>query len=57
VMTVDEVCTYLRIHKSTLYRLLKHHRFPAFRMGDEWRFNVEDVYEWARLMERVNAKR
>lgn len=56
-MTVDEVCTYLKIHKSTLYRLVRHHQFPAFKMGDDWRFNVEQVIEWAQLMERRNGKR
>jgi excisionase family DNA binding protein len=53
VMTVEEVCAYLQIHKSTLYRLLIHHQFPGFRVGSDWRFNREQVYEWARLMERT----
>jgi excisionase family DNA binding protein len=57
VMTVDEVCAWLKIHKSTLYRLLKHHAFPAFKTGTEWRFNREQVEEWAAIMERQNAKK
>ena len=30
MMTVREVSAYLRVHPSTIYRLLKHHQIPAF---------------------------
>ena len=33
VMTVAEVCEFLRINRSTLYRLLKAHKIPSFRVG------------------------
>jgi DNA-binding MurR/RpiR family transcriptional regulator len=29
VMTVREVSTYLRVHPSTIYRMLKHHQLPG----------------------------
>ena len=43
VMTVDEVCEYLRVHPTTIYRLIKQGMIPAFRVGGRWRFNVEDI--------------
>jgi excisionase family DNA binding protein len=46
VLTVIEVADYLRCHTSTVYRLLKHQQIPAFKMGSDWRFNVEAVDEW-----------
>ena len=45
-MTVREVSAYLRVHPSTIYRLLKRHQIPAFHMGSEWRFNVGTIDRW-----------
>jgi excisionase family DNA binding protein len=53
VMTVSEVSAYLRVHPSTIYRLLKKHRIPAFRVGSEWRFNIEDLELWRLEKERA----
>jgi excisionase family DNA binding protein len=46
VMTLTEVAQFLRIHPSTLYRLLKHRRIPAFKMGSDYRFNREEIDRW-----------
>jgi excisionase family DNA binding protein len=46
VLTVTEVCDYLRVHRSTIYRLLKRGELPAFRIGSDWRFNVEAIDQW-----------
>jgi excisionase family DNA binding protein len=46
VLTVIELAAYLHVHRSTIYRLLKKHELPAFRIGSDWRFNVEDIDEW-----------
>jgi len=32
VMTMREVARYLRIHPSTIYRLLHEGKFPAFKI-------------------------
>ena len=45
-MTVREVSAYLRVHRSTIYRLLKRHQIPAFHMGSDWRFNIEEIDRW-----------
>jgi excisionase family DNA binding protein len=46
VLTVDEVCSYLRVHRSTIYRLLKKGQIPGFKIGSDWRFNVEAIDRW-----------
>jgi excisionase family DNA binding protein len=46
VMTVRELADYLRVHPSTLYRLLKEKRIPAFKVGSDWRFNREAIERW-----------
>jgi excisionase family DNA binding protein len=46
VLTVKEVAAYLRVHQSTIYRLLKAQQLPAFRVGSDWRFNIEAIDQW-----------
>jgi excisionase family DNA binding protein len=42
VITVGELAKYLRVHGSTLYRLLKKQQLPGLKIGGDWRFNVSD---------------
>jgi excisionase family DNA binding protein len=46
VLTVGELSEYLRVHRSTIYRLLKSGQLPGFKIGSDWRFNVEVIDEW-----------
>jgi len=46
VLTVQEVSKYLRVHPSTIYRMLKKNQLPAFRVGSDWRFTVEAIDKW-----------
>jgi excisionase family DNA binding protein len=46
VLTLGELASYLRVHPSTIYRLLKKKRLPAFKVGSDWRFNVESIDRW-----------
>ena len=46
VLTVQEVSNYLRVHPSTIYRMLKRNQIPAFRVGSDWRFTVEAIDKW-----------
>jgi len=52
VLTVNELADFLRIHRSTVYRLLKNKSLPAFRVGSDWRFNSETVNEWMNRKQR-----
>jgi excisionase family DNA binding protein len=46
VLTVREVSDYLRVHPSTVYRMIKKNQLPAFRIGSDWRFTVEAIDQW-----------
>ncbi len=50
-MTLEEVAEYLRVHPSTVYRLLKKHRIPAFKVGSDWRFNLSSIEPWVTELE------
>jgi excisionase family DNA binding protein len=45
-MSLDEVARYLKLNRHTAYRLVKAGKLPAFKVGAQWRFDVEDVKAW-----------
>lgn len=57
-MTLEEVAAFLRVHQSTVYRLLRTRSIPAFKMGSDWRFNQASIEQWViqREAERVPAQ-
>ena len=46
MLVVDEVARFLRMHPTTIYRLIKSKKIPAFRVGSEWRFSQEAIDRW-----------
>ena len=55
VLTLEEVANYLRVHPSTVYRMLKKRQIPAFKVGSDWRFNLESIDHWRSTAERGEA--
>ena len=51
VLTLEEVADFLHVHSSTIYRLLKNRRIPAFKVGSDWRFNQESIEQWVKKLE------
>ncbi len=44
ILTAADVMAILSISKNTLYKMIRSHRLPAFRLGDRgWRFRREDL--------------
>lgn len=46
IMTLHEVCRYLKTSKYTVYRLIKGKEIPASRIGGQWRFQKEFIDQW-----------
>jgi len=46
LMTVKEVADYLKLHPTTIYNMLKRRELPAFKVGYDWRFNIEQIDAW-----------
>ena len=46
LMTVKEVAEYLKVHKRTIYRLLRQGDIPAAQIGHQWRFDREAIDDW-----------
>jgi excisionase family DNA binding protein len=46
ILTVEELHSYLKIPKPTIYALAQHGRIPAAKIGKHWRFRRQDVDAW-----------
>ncbi len=46
VLTVDELAKYLKISKSTLYKLAQEGRVPGQKVGRHWRFRRATIDRW-----------
>src|ERR1700676_661582 len=46
VLTVKEVSDLLRVHPSTVYRLIRQGRIPSFQIGTDWRFLTHRLVRW-----------
>lgn len=51
VMNADEASTWLKIPKSTLYKLCCDGELPAAKVGRHWRFHRNTLEKW--LMDRT----
>ena len=48
IMTMDELSSYLKISKSTLYKLATENKLPGQKIGKRWRFHKEAVDAWVK---------
>ncbi len=46
VLTIEELSAYLKIPKSTLYKLVREGKVPCQKVGRHWRFRKEAIDHW-----------
>lgn len=46
VMTLEELAIYLKLPKSTLYKLVQEGRIPGQKLGKQWRFGKASIDRW-----------
>jgi excisionase family DNA binding protein len=57
IMTMDELAEYLKISKSTLYKLAQEGKLPGQKVGRHWRFHRSVIDQWlARGVKRTKRK-
>ena len=45
---VEEVSEYLRIHPYTVRRLAREGKIPCFKVGGQWRFDIEEIIKYTK---------
>jgi excisionase family DNA binding protein len=48
ILTIIDVARFLRVPKSTVYKLARVGELPASKIGKHWRFLRRDIHEWMR---------
>ncbi len=48
IVTAKEVGQYLKLSESTIYKLATNGEIPGFKIGDSWRFDMEDILKLIR---------
>lgn len=54
LMTVNDISEYLRISKTSVYRLVRERKIPVSRIGRHLRFRRGVIDEWLTHMEKKN---
>ena len=46
LLTAEQVAHYLKVDKFTVYRLVTKKKIPAFKVGNQWRFDKKIIDAW-----------
>lgn len=56
VLTLNEVAEYLRIPRSTAYKLAQEGKIPGQKVGRHWRFHRTVVDQWLGIRDESGQK-
>jgi len=57
VMTIEELSAYLKVSKSTLYKLAQEGSLPGQKVGKHWRFHRGVIDRWlAARLDKINEQ-
>jgi excisionase family DNA binding protein len=45
-LSIEEACDYLKIPRSTLYKLAQEGKIPCQKVGRHWRFLTDAIDRW-----------
>jgi excisionase family DNA binding protein len=46
VLTIEELSAYLKVPRSTLYKLVREGKVPCQKVGRHWRFHKSAIDIW-----------
>lgn len=53
LMTIEELASYLRVTRRTIYDWLKHNKIPALKLVGQWRFKKDKIDQWLERQESI----
>lgn len=56
ILTAKELGQYLKLSESTIYKLALEGELPGFKIGDSWRFEMDEITEKIKEAKRENNK-
>ena len=53
ILTADEVARLLKITKTTVYNLAAEGKISGFRVGNSWRFDMDEIMQQSRAANNI----
>lgn len=57
LLTLQQIATILQISETTLYKLARNGKIPAIKVGNQWRFKMEDIDKWLESQKLTQGKK
>ena len=54
-MTLRQVAEYLQLSQAKVYKLARTGHIPCSKIGQQWRFDREEVDQWVSAQRRTGA--
>jgi excisionase family DNA binding protein len=48
IVTAKELAEFLKLTESTIYKLASTGELPGFKIGDSWRFDMDEILDQIR---------
>jgi PTS system nitrogen regulatory IIA component len=52
-LTVEELSIYLKMSRTKLYNLAQKGEIPVSKIGNQWRFDREEIDDWMKSLKGV----
>ncbi len=52
IVTAKELGRYLKLSESTIYKLASEGELPGFKIGDSWRFDMNEILKMIQKAKR-----
>jgi len=56
IVTARELGKYLKLSESTIYKLASGGELPGFKIGDSWRFDMDEILKRIKEAKKVNHR-
>jgi len=54
-LTIEELAEYLKMGRTKLYRMAQDGDIPASKVGNQWRFDRDEIDQWMKSQRPVSA--
>jgi excisionase family DNA binding protein len=55
-LTIDDLAEYLKMGRTKLYRMAQDGEIPASKVGNQWRFDREEIDQWMKSQRPAAGK-
>ena len=55
IVTAKELASLLRLTEATIYKLASSGKLPGFKIGDSWRFEIDEILRSFRGIKKGRA--